>query len=405
MSVTRPGKGAIGIILLIVFFDMLAFGIVIPFTPFWAERYGASPFEVTLLFSTYSFVAFLSSFPWGIASDKWGRRPILCFSLLGTAFSFALVSQADTLWMLFAARAFGGLMGGTLPVAQAYISDVTPREDRAGRMGLMGAAIGAGFVMGPGIGWLLSRAGTGESDFRTAFLIAAGVGAIGFFVTLLWLREPARHEENLASSTIAGRMRAFSVVSAVPGLLYPLVILTLLAFCMAGLESTFALWTERQLQWNVQEVSIFFLYIGVVMVLVQGVLVRPMARRFGEGLLVVAGALLMAVGFATVLFVNAPPMAFLGGSLIASGFGLANPALNALISRHAPDEHQGAAMGASQSVQSLCRILGPIAAGAAFGIFGRDAPYLAGALILFSAFAIAIRGLRYAYSVKPLDRT
>ncbi|MBT6285864.1 MAG: MFS transporter, partial [Rhodospirillaceae bacterium] len=185
-----PGKGAIGVLLLIVFFDMLAFGIIIPFTPFWAERYGASPFEVTLLFSTYSFFAFLSSFPWGVISDKWGRRPILCFSMLGTAISFAMVSQADALWMLFAARAFGGLMGGTLPVAQAYIADVTPREERAGRMGMMGAAIGAGFVLGPGIGWALTGLGTGEADFRTAFMIAAGVGALGFVAALLLLREP-----------------------------------------------------------------------------------------------------------------------------------------------------------------------------------------------------------------------
>ena len=160
---------------------MLAFGIIIPFTPFWAERYGASPFEVTLLFSTYAFFAFLSSFPWGVISDKWGRRPILCFSMLGTALSFAWVSHADALWMLFAARALGGLMGGTLPVAQAYIADVTRPEDRAGRMGLMGAAIGAGFVLGPGIGWLLTRAGAGETDFRTAFMIAAAVGAVGFW--------------------------------------------------------------------------------------------------------------------------------------------------------------------------------------------------------------------------------
>ena len=127
---------------------------------------------------------------------------------------------------------------------------------------------------------------------------------------------------------------------------------------MAGLESTFALWTERQLNWGVREVSVFFLFIGFLMVLVQGGLVRPLSKRFGEGPLVVAGTLLMSAGFATVLIVYSPPMAFVGGTLIAVGFGLANPSLSALISRNAPDEHQGAAMGASQSAQSMCRILG-----------------------------------------------
>jgi len=390
------GKGAISVLLLIVFFDMLAFGIIIPFTPFWAERYGASPFEVALLFSTYSLFALLSSFPWGVISDKWGRRPILCFSMLGTAISFAWVSQSDALWMLFAARAFGGLMGGTLPVAQAYIADVTPREDRAGRMGMMGAAIGAGFVLGPGIGWALTRFGTGEADFRTAFMIAAGVGAAGFVSALLFLREPPSRAKSEDPRSIPERMRAFSIAGATPGVLYPLVILTILAFCMAGLEATFALWTERQLHWGVREVSIFFLYIGSIMVLVQGGLVRPLAKRLGEGKLVVAGTLLMSIGYATVLFVFAPPLAFAGGALIAVGFGLANPSLTALISRNAPDEHQGAAMGASQSAQSLCRILGPVMAGAAFSGFGRDAPYLAGAIILFIGFLIAIRALKVA---------
>lgn len=130
------------------------------------------------------------------------------------------------------------------------------------------------------------------------------------------------------------------------------------------------------------------------MVLVQGVMVRRMSRRYGEGVLVVMGSLMMSLGFAMVLIVYTSPLAFVGGALIAIGFGLANPALSALISRNSPDEQQGAAMGASQSVQSLCRIIGPVAAGAAFSGFGRDAPYLVGAVILFAAFLIAFRALK-----------
>jgi len=384
------------VLLLIVFFDMLAFGIIIPFTPFWAERYGASPFEVTLLFSTYSLFAFMSSFPWGVISDKWGRRPILCFSMLGTAVSFALVSQADALWMLFAARAFGGLMGGTLPVAQAYIADVTEPEDRAGRMGLMGAAIGAGFVLGPGIGWLLTRTGSGDTDFRAAFMIASAVGLAGFLVALLFLKEPTAKVKGDGARSIVVRMRSFSIAGAIPSVLFPLLILTVIAFCMAGLESTFALWTERQLNWGVREVSIFFLFIGFLMVIVQGGVVRPLSKSVGEGWLIIFGLLVMSVGFATVLIVYSPQMAFFGGTLIAVGFGLANPSLSAVISRNAPDEHQGAAMGASQATQSLCRIFGPLAFGAAFEGLGRNTPYLGGALLLFLGLLIAIKTMKYA---------
>jgi len=395
MTDKPPAKGAIGVLLMIVFFDMLAFGIIIPFTPFWAESFGASPFEVALLFSTYSFVGFLSAFPWGVISDKWGRKPILCFSMIGTAISFAFVSQADALWMLFAARAFGGLMGGTLPVAQAYIADVTPREDRAGRMGMMGAAIGAGFVLGPGIGWLLSQAGTDEADFRTAFMIAAGVGVLGFFVALVFLREPTVKYASDGPRRISDNLRSFSVAGALPGLLYPLIILALLALCMAGLEATFPLWTQRQLHWGPREVGIFFFYIGMIMVLVQGGLVRPLVKRVGEAKLVIAGALCMSIGFASVLLVFAPPLAFAGGTLIAIGYGLANPSLSAMISKNAPDTIQGTAMGASQSTQALCRILGPLAFGAAFSGIGRDAPYVGAGIVMFIAFIIGFRAMKY----------
>ena len=179
-------------------------------------------------------------------------------------------------------------------------------------------------------------------------------------------------------------------------MLYPLVILTIIAICMAGLEATVALWTERQLQWGVREVSIFFLYIGLVMVVVQGGFVRPLAKRIGEGKLVLAGTILQSVGFAAVLVVYSAPMAFVGGTLIAAGFALSTPSLTALISRNAPDEHQGAAMGASQSAQAFSRILGPLAFGIAFDGLGRDVPYLGGAALLFIGFLIAIKAMKYA---------
>lgn len=386
-------RRAVGILLLIVFFDMLAFGIIIPFMPFWAERFGASPALVAILFATYSFFALLSSFPWGVASDRWGRKPILCLGIAGSALSFVWVSQADALWELFAARSLAGLMGGTAVVAQAYIADMTPPRDRAARMGLMGAAIGAGFVLGPAIGWSLTWVGEGDTDFRTAFLAAAGAGAIGLVAALLFLREPKQRSEAGRSRSYRDRALDFAVAGRAPGVLYPLIIVTLMAFCMGGLESTFAIWTERQLSWEVRENAVFFFYIGLLMVLVQGVLVRPLVRRVGEGPLVAVGAILMASGFAFVLVVYSAFPAYVGGFFIAVGYGLAQPSLTALVSRNAPAGQQGAAMGALQSAQSLCRILGPAAAGLAFSAFSRDAPYLGGAILLSLAFAFALRAM------------
>ena len=394
MTNETSARGAMSVLLLIAFFDMLALGIIIPFMPFWAERFGASPALVAILFATFSLFALLSSFPWGVLSDRWARKPIICLGVAGSAISFAWISQADTLWELFAARALGGLMGGTLPVAHAYIADVTPIRDRAARMGQMGAAVGAGFVLGPAVGWWLTGFGAGDADFRTAFMVAAGVGFAGCVAGLSLLREPPRREPTNMPRSMPDRVRAISAAAKMPGILYPLAVLTMFAFCMGGLESTFAMWTERQLEWNVRENAIFFFYIGIILIVVQGGLVRPLVRRVGEAPLAAAGAFLMCAGFAMVVVVYAAPMAFVGGALIATGLGLGQPALIAMISRAAPAEQQGAAMGASQSVQSLCRILGPTAAGLAFSGFGRDAPYLGGAVILFFAFIVALRAAR-----------
>ncbi len=391
MRPSAAGRGAVGTLLSIVFLDMLAFGVIIPFIPFWGERFGAGPAAIAVLFATFSFFSVLSSFPWGVVSDRWGRRPVLCVGVAGTALSFLWISQADALWELFAARALGGLMGGTLTAAQAYIADVTPEEDRAGRMGLMGAAVGAGFVLGPAVGYALTLAGDGETDFRTAFLVAAGFGAVGLAVALALLCEPERR--SAAARSYGERVRQFGIATASPYVLCPLAFLTVLAFCMGGLESTFAMWTARELAWGVRENALFFFFVGAVLVAVQGGLVRPLARRLGEGPLAAAGSLLMAAGFAMVLVVDSAPPAFLGGLLIAAGLGLGQPSLSALVSRNAPPGQQGAVLGAAQSAQALCRILGPAAAGLAFSALGRDAPYVGGAVLLLAAFAAALRAM------------
>jgi MFS family permease len=144
MSQAVRRKGAVAVLLLTVFIDMMGFGIIIPFIPFWAQRFDATPDLVTALFATYSAVAFVSTFVWGWLSDRWGRKPALILALFGSTVSFAWLGLAEALWMLFAARALGGVFGASIPVAQAFIADVTPPEGRARGMGMMGAALGQG---------------------------------------------------------------------------------------------------------------------------------------------------------------------------------------------------------------------------------------------------------------------
>ncbi len=378
-------------LLLTVFIDMVGFGIIIPMTPFWAERFGASPALVTLLFATYSAFALVFSFVWGWVSDKWGRKPVLILSLMGSVMSFAWLGLADALWMLFAARALGGVFGANIAVAQAYVADITPPEDRAKGMGMMGAAFGLGFTIGPAIGGVLAGPDAANPDFRTPFFVAAGISFIAVVVGIVFLREPERHAAASVPRGVIERFRGFAAVMSHPRIARPIAVIVMMAFAMAGLESTYALWTERAHGWGPRETGYFFAYIGVLLVVIQGGLVRVAVKRFDEATCAPAATVAMTVGIGMIPWCDTIWLVYLSGALIALGFGLGNPMLNALISKGAPGDIQGAVLGASQSAQSLCRILGPITAGALFSTFGRDMPYYVGGAILVFATIAALR--------------
>ncbi len=378
-------------LLLTVFIDMVGFGIIIPLTPFWAERFGASPALVTLLFATYSAFALVFSFFWGWVSDRWGRKPVLILALMGSVMSFAWLGLADALWMLFAARALGGVFGANIAVAQAYIADITPPEERAKGMGMMGAAFGLGFVLGPAIGGVLAGPDPADPDFRTPFFVAAGISFIAVVVGIVFLREPERHAATPVPRGVIDRFRGFAAVMSHPRITWPIAVIVMMAFVMAGLESTYALWTERAHGWGPRETGYFFAYIGVLLVLIQGGLVRVAVKHFDEATCAPAATVAMTVGIGMIPWCDTIWLVYLSGALIALGFGLGNPMLNALISKGAPGDIQGAVLGASQSAQSLCRILGPITAGALFSTLGRDMPYYVGGAILVVATIAALR--------------
>lgn len=394
MTETTRQKGALYVLLLTVFIDMVGFGIIIPLMPFWAKHFGASPAVVTLMFTTYSAFSFLFSFIWGWVSDRWGRKPVLLLSLFGSVMSFAWLGFAEALWMLFAARALGGVFGANVAVAQAYIADVTAPEDRAKGMGMIGAAFGLGFVLGPAIGGILAGSDSANPDFRTPFFAAAGVSFLAVVVGFFLLREPARRADTAVPRGMAERFRGFAVVMAHPGVAIPITIAVLLMFVMAGLESTFALWTDEAHGWGPRKNGYFFAYIGVLLVIVQGGLVRVFAKRWGEARSIPLALAAMTIGIGMIPWCDTLPLILVSGAFIALGFGLGNPMLNSLISRNAPADIQGAVLGANQSAQSLCRIFGPALAGGLFGAFGRDMPYHVGGAILIVALLVAFSSLR-----------
>lgn len=374
--------GRIWILLLIVFVDMVGFGIIIPYLPFWSERYGATPDLVALLMTVYAGFQFVFAFPLGWISDNVGRKPVLALSLVGSVVSFGLLAVADSLWIIFLSRALGGIVGANISVAQAYIADVTDPQERAKGMGLLGAALGLGFILGPALGGVLAGADEGNPDYALTFWVAAGISGISLLACLFLMKEPARRRAVTKERGFRARLRAFGLIVREPKVAVPIIVAGVAGFAMAGLESTYALWTNREHGWGPQANGWFFAYIGVVLVIVQGGLVGPFARRFGEAWMLQAGLVFLMLGMALVPFSSAVWLVFVNGGLVALGYGMCSPALNSLTSRNSPEERQGAVMGVLQSSQSMARVLGPAFAGVLFAHLGHHSPYIAAAVIL-----------------------
>lgn len=395
-----PPRGALAVLLLTVFVDMMGFGVVIPLMPFWAEHFGASPFEVTLLMSIYAAMQFVFAVLWGALSDRVGRKPILLISLAGTVASSIWMGLAGSLLALFAARAVAGAMGGSVNVAQAYVADLTEPADRSRVMGFLGAAFGLGFILGPAIGGLVAGPDTAAPDLRTPFFVGAAISAVAFVMGLVFLREPARHKPPERPRGFVAQARAFATVMQHPGVLLPIGILAAMGFVLTGVEATIALWTERQFGWGPRSNGILFAYIGIILVVAQAGLVGPVTARFGDRATVFAGIALMAASYLLMPVSAEPWMLYVAMTLLPLGYGLGNPALNGLISRNAPADRQGSVLGASQSSQGLVRIAGPGAFGRLFEDLGRHAPYIAGGALLAAMLLLVIRIPRPAREAK-----
>jgi len=377
------------ILFLIVFVDLVGFGLIIPLLPFYAERFGASPQLVTILMAVFSLMAMIAAPFWGRLSDRIGRRPVLMASMAAAALAYLWMGFASELWMLFAARAFAGICAGNIAAAQAYIADVTSPEKRARGMGLIGAAFGLGFIIGPALGGLVAGNDVATADLETPGLIAAGLSATAFLGVVLLLPEslPAAVRARQARSRFGALCSAFRQ----PVLARLLMVFFLVILAFAGMESTFALWAMREHGWGPAQIGYVFTYVGLLSAVMQGGLIGPLTRRFGEERLLLSGLALIALGLLVLPFSRTLPPLLVAVSALAIGMGAMQPSLNSLISRRAGAEEQGEVMGVAQSVGSLSRVLGPIMAGALFESFGRNSPFLWGAALVAAALLLSWR--------------
>lgn len=376
---------------LIILVDLIGFGLVIPLLPFYALRFAASPQQVTALLAIYSLMQLFAAPFWGRLSDRIGRRPVLMVSMAASVAAYFWIGSAGELWMLFAARALAGACAGNIAAAQAYVADITKPEDRAKGMGLIGAAFGLGFIIGPALGGVLAGNNPATADVETPAWVAAGLSFFAFCGVVMLLRESLPADQRGRRGPARNRLLAILEVLGRPVLSQLILIFFLVILAFAGMESTFALWAIGQFGWGPRQVGYVFSYVGFVSATLQGGLIGRLTGAFGEERLLLCGLALIGAGLLVLPFSQGLAVLALAVTALALGMGLMQPSLTSLISRRAGREEQGEVMGVSQSVGSLSRVLGPAAAGFFFGEFGRDAAFFWGAVLVAAALFVAVK--------------
>lgn len=370
---------AFATIWLALFLDLFGFGIVIPVLPYYATHFGASPSLVSMLATTFSLAQFVMSPVLGRLSDTYGRRPVMLVSIGGSCVAMVVLGFASTLWMVFLARLVSGACNANVSTANAYVADRVAPEQRARYMGMMGSAVGLGFVFGPAVGGLLSVDGHPELPF----LVAAGLAATNWLMAFKWL--PESHAPGSAPR------RPISTPWQTLGRLFglgvsPLRLLAVISFgfffAFSAMESTFALLTEARLGWGEKQTGLLFSLVGACIVLSQTVVLSRLVRSFGEKRTLIIGLVIQGIGLTAIGAGESVAPIAIGAALLATGNGLINPSTSAIVSRISSAAEQGLNLGIVQSAAALARIVGPVVGGVLFQHVSPGAPFLLGTAVV-----------------------
>ncbi|MCP4139718.1 MAG: TCR/Tet family MFS transporter [Chloroflexi bacterium] len=379
----------IGILFFTLVVMMIGFGIIIPLLPFYVTDMGGSGISMGILMAVFSLMQFLFSPFWGDLSDRYGRKTFLMLGIFGNGISMVLMGFATELWMLFAARALAGVLSSaTLPTAMAYISDSTDENERGGGMGVIGAAMGIGMVLGPGIGGMMS-----DISLSAPFFLAAGLSALSLLFVWVMLPESLPEEKRLKErSGFKGPQIStmWKALSSPLGFLFGLAFL--LSFGMTNFEGVFGLYAELKFNYDAKTVGMVLTVIGITSAVVQGALTGPSIKRWGDTRVIKASLIASAVGFLLMLTATNLTTVMLTTGFFVLSNAMLRPSVASLISKRA-EEGQGIAMGLNNSFMSLGRIAGPIWAGTVLDI-NLNYPYITGAFILALGFIAALIFLR-----------
>ena len=370
---------ALASIFLVVFIDLLGFSLILPLLPYLAKTYQASDFQIGLLVAVYAAASLIGAPLLGRLSDRYGRKPLLLISIFGTFLGFLMLAFANSLWMLFVARIIDGLTAGNISIAQAYISDVTDPKDRSKAFGLIGAAFGLGFIIGPAAGGALSTFG-----YMVPALAAAALSFANIILVALWLRESLSAEKRaLTASGAAHNRAAFTLGALISALRKPLVGPYLQTRFFFGLafslfQSIFSLYALERFHLNVQSIGFVLAYVGVLSVITQGFMIGRLTVRYTENQLIVFCTALMAAGLIgwalapslLVLLLVMAPTSFAGGVL--------NTVINSAISKSVAPAEIGGMLGISASLESATRVLSPSLGGLLLDQVGRSFGSFAG---------------------------
>lgn len=372
---------------LTIFIDFTGFGLVIPLLPFWAEHLGAGPLGVGLILTTYALAQFVCTPVLGALSDRYGRKRIIFISLCVEVIAFALTALANSLPMLLVARVISGIGASNIGSAQAVVSDVTPPEKRAAGMGMIGAAIGMGFVVGPALGGLFSSYGT-----ELPFWIALGMALVNALLVLFLLPETRKKQEQASEHRSERPLMLFSGWSKVVRhkAIFSLVLVNLLyTLAFTGMETVFPLLTQKNFGWNATQNGYVFTYVGVLIVLMQGGLVRQLVKRWGERNLMIFGLVLLGMGLIMLIWSTNLAFMLVAVGVLSIGDGAVTPTSSAVLSLISPTDEQGEILGFAQGLGGLGRTIGPLIAGTLFSV-GPGMPFLAGGLFALLAILVTL---------------
>jgi DHA1 family multidrug resistance protein-like MFS transporter len=378
---------------------MLGFGLVIPIMPFYVENLGAGGTELGLLVASYAVMRLIFGPIWGSLSDRIGRKPVLMIGMLGYAITMFWFGLATQLWMLFIARSLSGILSSaTSPTTMAYISDSTSEQDRGRGMGILGAAVGLGTVVGPGLGgWLAGDAST-QASLALPFFTAGGMSLLALLLIGLLLPESlSREARGQANSSFREQKNELfkpgelwrTLSSSIRVLLF---MAFLTAFAMTAFFGIFGLFALQKFSYGPQEVGVVMVVMGLVSAIGQGLLTGPLTESWGEALVIKAALLASAASFAAMAFVRSTPAVLATTAFFSLAVALLTPAVTSLTSKHTTLQ-QGLTMGLSNAFGSLGRIFGPLIAGILLDI-EVNAPYLFCAAVLLAGFGYSLIKVR-----------